>query len=399
MRRRPVIVLLALALIMLQSLPMRAIAAGGDSKRTTPEGYVDRWGYMDKGGRLTIAPRFADAKPFSEGLAAVQVGGTWGYIDRSGRFAIKPSYIRAGSFSEGLAVVQEKDSMVSDWAGGNAYLIDRSGRKITALSAPGTYKPASWISAPNRIAPGWWEALGDLREGRAAVLAAQGMSDGFLAHAAAGFVDRPGKAVIGLKYGYARAFSEGLAAVNTDDRDHQKWGYIDSQGAMAIPPQFHVAHSFSDGLAFTAAFDQDYVPVASGTWSYIDHSGKAVLSGPIEWYAGSSDEVDFHEGLAATTRRSEDGCVYSYMDKSGRTVIMPKYGYAERFSEGLAFVTQDSVPPGYGDSSTLHQGVSAYIDRIGKKVIVRKEMVYGLPFSEGLAAVQIGMRAKSSVRH
>jgi hypothetical protein len=98
------------------------------------------WGYIDTRGLIMGEVRFAQAGPFSEGLAAVrdQAGrtgfvkpdGTWaiaplwledarpfhgqraliklnnrfGYLDPEGRLVIPPRFLRAESFSEGLAV-------------------------------------------------------------------------------------------------------------------------------------------------------------------------------------------------------------------------------------------------------------------------------------------------------
>src|SRR5215469_18719944 len=64
-------------------------------------------------GSLVIHPEFESAGPFSEGLAAVQVGADkdwrWGYIDRSGSLAIAPRFDDAEAFCEGLATVRVGD--------------------------------------------------------------------------------------------------------------------------------------------------------------------------------------------------------------------------------------------------------------------------------------------------
>lgn len=72
----------------------------------------DKWGYMDRHGKVVIAPRFIQALDFSEGLAGVSVdvdgAEKWGYINTSGEFAIQPIFSYAvGSFSSGLAPVRK----------------------------------------------------------------------------------------------------------------------------------------------------------------------------------------------------------------------------------------------------------------------------------------------------
>ena len=43
---------------------------------------IDRFGYIDKTGKLVIPAQFDDADNFSEGLAGVYTHGKWGYISR-----------------------------------------------------------------------------------------------------------------------------------------------------------------------------------------------------------------------------------------------------------------------------------------------------------------------------
>jgi hypothetical protein len=67
-------------------------------------------GFMDSKGGWVIPPQFRDARPFWDGLAAVNVGDPerekWGFIDRSGKVVIEPQYEAVGDFSEGLAWVK-----------------------------------------------------------------------------------------------------------------------------------------------------------------------------------------------------------------------------------------------------------------------------------------------------
>lgn len=65
----------------------------------------DKWGYIDKNGDYVVGPTsdFEAAGPFSEGLARVRVGEKFGYIDRTGKLVIPVRFEGARDFSNGLA--------------------------------------------------------------------------------------------------------------------------------------------------------------------------------------------------------------------------------------------------------------------------------------------------------
>jgi len=68
----------------------------------------DRWGFIDRAGKLEIPTVFEGPTPkrFHDGIAGVRIDGNWGFIDRSGSFVVKPEYEELRSFSEGRACVR-----------------------------------------------------------------------------------------------------------------------------------------------------------------------------------------------------------------------------------------------------------------------------------------------------
>jgi DNA-binding transcriptional regulator/RsmH inhibitor MraZ len=99
----------------------------------------DKWGYVDRAGKIVIEPKFEDGESFREGLAPVKVRGEvvwcppdssgnrsgssmmWGYIDKTGRIVIPQVFNYAEPFSEGLAAVSKCDE---------AYFIDKTGKQV-----------------------------------------------------------------------------------------------------------------------------------------------------------------------------------------------------------------------------------------------------------------------------
>lgn len=61
-------------------------------------------GFIDSSGSFVVAPRFEQARSFSDGLAAVRVGGRWGFIDHSGRTVVEPRFQSVQDFSQDRAV-------------------------------------------------------------------------------------------------------------------------------------------------------------------------------------------------------------------------------------------------------------------------------------------------------
>src|SRR5688572_22466534 len=76
------------------------------------------WGYINRTGEIVIEPQFFAANEFSEGLAAVRLGGTYGYIDSGGEFVLPAKYDLAEPFRNGLALVH---------IDGKPYMIDKKG--------------------------------------------------------------------------------------------------------------------------------------------------------------------------------------------------------------------------------------------------------------------------------
>jgi hypothetical protein len=83
-----------------------------------------KYGFIDEAGRLRIANRYEDVKPFSNGLAAIRILDKWGFIDHDENLVVQPVYDDVENFYNGHAVVKQ-----------NAFfgLIDASGKIVLPL--------------------------------------------------------------------------------------------------------------------------------------------------------------------------------------------------------------------------------------------------------------------------
>jgi pimeloyl-ACP methyl ester carboxylesterase len=278
-------------------------------------------GYIDATGRFVIEPSFESADPFSEGLAGVRVHGKYGYIDRTGKIIIPPQFDATGGFMEGLAVIeigQEDKARVG--------YIDKIGKIII----PPQFNSDGF--------DGFSDGLARVSVGGKEVLESQAW---VALGAKVGYINKAGKVVIKPVYDWGQHFSEGLAAVQV----RNKWGYIDKNGSMVIKPQFGYASEFSEGLAAVKIGKK---------YGYINKAGKVAIKPVYDW------GQHFSEGLAAVRFGTQQGFwKYGFIDNAGKIVIPVQFNETDRFSAGLAWTMMG--PPGHGKVS--------YIDKDGKYVI------------------------------
>lgn len=341
--------------------------------------YREKWGYMDKTGRMAIGAQFDEVTPFHEGLAAVRVGKKWGFIDTRGRFAIKPAFLAPSRFSEGIACVSirwtshdtEYDHS-GDWD--EMTCIDRTGKHLFSLRA----------------------VCRDFSHGLAAFGTGFDSMDG--QPNKWNYINTSGNAVIKHDFASAGSFSEGLALVEINGPEI---GYIDASGRLVICAPFDSGSDFHEGLAAVRI---------NGKAGYIDKSGQVVVKPRFDLGG------DFHCGRA----RVLCGDSYGYIDRKGLMIVRPTLSEAEDFSEGMAkfrdtrnlkygYVGLDgkvSVPARYDDALGFHEGLAlvrigkktGYIDTKGNTLIVRVPSTHDYmaydetteeqwSFSEGLAPV------------
>jgi len=97
---------------------------------TYVEAGAQKTGFIDKTGKLVIdlTGKFAEARPFADGMALVQDQGKWGFIDATGKVIVAPKYHEfTDDFHEGLAcVVLAAPNRIG--------YIDKTGREVIPLA-------------------------------------------------------------------------------------------------------------------------------------------------------------------------------------------------------------------------------------------------------------------------
>lgn len=300
-----------------------------------------QYGYMDRAGKIVVAPQFRRAWDFHDGMARVDSATEGhGIIDAAGKVTFLRKFLWIGDFSEGLAQVDVWDGSAK------AGYIDASGTLVIPSVWSFYGEPLSNLNMPQ-----FWrkDRNANFSEGLAAVLAADGKL---------GYIDKTGKVVIPPQFLFARPFSEGLAAVANDN---YAFGYIDAQGKVVIPLTYPNVYpgNFSEGIARVKA---------SGDITFVDHQNNPqVVVKTGVYFAG----YDFHDGMA---KISDNNIWHGFINRGGHIVAEPHYRYAGEFSEGLAAVVDKD-------------GTAGYLDPSGKIAIPLSEGTLGCQFRGGLARV------------
>ncbi len=169
----------------------------------------DKYGFIDKVGKVVIPAQYDAISDFSCNRAVAQQGDSFGFLDSTGNWAIKPVFTEAAPFVHGKAFVQSDSAIL---------LIDRNGNVLHQFD-----------SLPRLPFPAIIDGLVYV-----------GMPDGQL-----GALDTNGNWVISPNTGLKFPFTNGLAVASKND----KVGFLDKSAQWRIPADYLGAWPFDNGLA------------------------------------------------------------------------------------------------------------------------------------------------------
>jgi hypothetical protein len=206
----------------------------------------DERGYIDTNGKFVFKLEKGQAGyGFTEGLSPISDAklGKFGYINKKGKLVIPFEFEEAHNFSEGLAKVFIYNK--NDKVGAFGY-INKDGNVMIECK---------------------YEEATDFKEKRAFVAVSDPMDHKFLW----AVIDNDGVPLTGYNFTDRKNFSDGVAAVQTDDK---YWHYIDIKGKTTNNTKYKMAGSFVNGIAFVVTLDDKK--------QFIKKDGSVLISLPNE---------------------------------------------------------------------------------------------------------------------
>lgn len=231
--------------------------ARGFSERLAAVKQDGKWGFINVKGEMVIPAIYAEVRDFHEGKAAVKTEKGWGYIDSKNKMVISDKFFDARDFSEGLASVKptiDTEAFNRDGYEGEDW---------------GHYNElASWqyIKEDGTLAfKGSFRDVSTFHDGVACVYHDTSWE----------FINKKGNTVLKTKYdnNYPVHYSNGLIP-NIGGELGDEWGYCDLSGNWVIMPQYRTVTEFCDGIAVVEEF--------GGKMKVIDNTGKELYSGVDE---------------------------------------------------------------------------------------------------------------------
>jgi len=250
-------------------------------------------GYIDIHGDWVIEPKYRQARPFSEGFAAVRdpVEGKWGYIDTNGEYVISPRFYAAEDFYEGTAVVASEDYCFVG-------MIDTKGEYI--------------------IQP-IYKRVSNYRDGYSLVKDDSGYY----------FLDEKGNKSFET-YGYyeAYSFNNGKALVNVGGPYFNSWHILDTDGNITYFDQASEEGRVVEKIIDTFPFGTNgYYADFNGGLTVETWNGKCLVDDNGNFISPYFAYIDqFNGDYAKAGAWSTEGSIrYGYVDKDFNWVIEPIY--------------------------------------------------------------------------
>lgn len=309
----------------------------------------NKWGYLDKNGKILISPQYEQVTDFQKNMAGAKVEGNWGIINFSGKWLTSPRFNEI-NINEHGAIATISDS---------SYIFDINGQFLHASAYRAIWKTEKSIAFQCDMME---ISLADTKGNRLkdtyfqdAMPPSENLFAAKVSENKWSFFYETGNLAFKGTFYNVLPFKEGMAAVsNRGENGEDIWGFINYQGEQVIDFQYEKVAAFSQGLALVKR---------NGLYGYIDKTGKNLV--PCQYLQAK----DFHQGFACVQKSDK----WTYINALGKEIMAENYDYTLDFAEGIGVV--------------MKNGKWGAVDENGK-VIISLEYDRIFPCKEGFLAAQ-----------
>ncbi len=231
----------------------------------TPVKLNEKWGYVDKAGKLKIFNKYEDASVFQNGVASVRNNNKWGFIDKKGKVIIRLKYDGVGSKYGNYYEV----SINNLWG-----LIDTNGKPYIEIENDNidVYESEDLVVI-NKDKLSSVLRLSDLKVLAKDIQEVQAFISGRAIYKEVtsegneifGIINKSGQFTLKAKYSNLKYINNDLYAFQRDE----KWGILNNEGKIILKP------TYTDILGF---YDNFSVVCIDDKYGLIDTSGKVKFS-------------------------------------------------------------------------------------------------------------------------
>jgi len=217
----------------------------------------EKYGVINNKGEVLIDFKYNSIKSFTENLVLARLKDKFGVLNFDGKEVLGFEYDHILACSEDIFAVGKLEEGKSGKSFLQLDIIDKNMKKITS---------ASYLN------------VGVFSEGMLMVEYGEGGIENVLSGCIVspfrkpgkwGFINKKGKEVVSPQYDSVNRFSEGLAAVQDQNK---KWGFIDKKGKVIIPIKYDSVENFKNDISIVCL---------NKKLGVVDKTGKIVI--PIEY--------------------------------------------------------------------------------------------------------------------
>lgn len=189
----------------------------------------EKWGFVDKTGKVVINPQFSAVSDFSDGKCGVRNSeNKWGFIDKEGKISISHQFDGISDFKNGKCVVTSS---------GKDGVIDQDGKYIINPQFSGMQIDGDLFLVIQDGKYGWCDSEGKLAINPQFSAAYPFLGNDLTAVQSGksfGYITKEGKMEINPQFDHALPFNGNLALVMSSN----KYGFINGEGKYVVNPQF-----------------------------------------------------------------------------------------------------------------------------------------------------------------